>query len=141
MELNKQFQSRLHYWRSQSWHIKMKEPVSESTPVFDGSILVEKSQKPENLRASLRVDSIIGWVDPSRKIQNSEILYASLRVDSSYGGVDPSRKYRMLFLFNAGEESTPDQEGSTSAFTKSTPTLLTYSNGQFFEHWQMQKGS
>ena len=93
----------------------MKEPVLESTPVLDGSTLTEKSQKPENLRASLRVDSIKGGIDLSRKIQNIEILYASLGVDSNYGWVNPGRKYRMLFLFYVGKESTPKEIKSTPA--------------------------
>ena len=88
------------------------------------------------MRASLRVDSIIGWINPSRKIQNVEILYAGLRVDSSYGGVNLGKKYRILFLLCVGKESTleeikstPAQEGSTSAFIESTLALLIHFNG------------
>ena len=93
----------------------MKELVLELTLVFDGSTLAGKSQKPENLRASLRVDSIMDGSTLARKVKNLKSYMLVLESTLAMEGLTPIGNTECYCLFYAGEESTLEDIESTPA--------------------------
>ena len=79
----------------------MKEPVLESTPVFDGSTLAEKCQKPKKLRACFRVDSIIDGLTLIGKYRIVKSYMPDLESTLAIEGSTLIGKTETYFLFCA----------------------------------------